>query len=297
MDLVAGIRKEGSRGGRDSFKWSDVKESSHRENYLGHSLMAPVGRWQQGRDLNWYAKNKDGDSQQHERNEELRRIKEAEQDAMARALGLPVAPRSSNANMTPLGGNEVRKAIQESTDADDKDEAGRGIGFGSYGGLAMDDAEGDTLAAIGIDSQPRSREQEEGRSFREIEVLGTGKTEMHTTQIGRSTAIVIIESIENTGAIARPQYQDPDPRNEIIDTVTARKIEIEHKLQIPVENMVDMNVAVHILHVLIVLIAVLRRMANTLITTLRLTVSTKAVEAGILTEVIGIIVDLALLDI
>ncbi|KAJ5674685.1 uncharacterized protein N7477_004619 [Penicillium maclennaniae] len=55
MDLVAGVRKEGSRanmtfpisGGRTEFKWSDVKDSSHRENYLGHSLMAPVGRWQQ----------------------------------------------------------------------------------------------------------------------------------------------------------------------------------------------------------------------------------------------------------
>lgn len=27
-------------GGRDVFKWEDVKDSQHRENYLGHSLMA-----------------------------------------------------------------------------------------------------------------------------------------------------------------------------------------------------------------------------------------------------------------
>ena len=40
MDLVAGIRKEGSRGGRGDFKWEDVRDSQHRENYLGHSLMA-----------------------------------------------------------------------------------------------------------------------------------------------------------------------------------------------------------------------------------------------------------------
>lgn len=40
MDLVAGVRKEGSRGGRGEFKWDDVKENQHRENYLGHSLMA-----------------------------------------------------------------------------------------------------------------------------------------------------------------------------------------------------------------------------------------------------------------
>ncbi|KAK2777571.1 hypothetical protein FQN53_002189, partial [Emmonsiellopsis sp. PD_33] len=111
MDLVASIRKEGSRGGRDSFKWSDVQSSTHRENYLGHSLMAPVGRWQQNRDLSWYAKgnnNNEGEGDREDaakaaRDEEIRRVKEAEQEAMARALGLPVAPRGENANMMPLG--------------------------------------------------------------------------------------------------------------------------------------------------------------------------------------------------
>ena len=30
------------------FKWDDVKVDKHRENYLGHSVKAPVGRWQKG---------------------------------------------------------------------------------------------------------------------------------------------------------------------------------------------------------------------------------------------------------
>ena len=30
--------REGTRGGRDQFKWDDVKLDKHRENYLGHSL-------------------------------------------------------------------------------------------------------------------------------------------------------------------------------------------------------------------------------------------------------------------
>lgn len=31
------------------FSWEDVKVDKHRENYLGHSLKAPVGRWQKGK--------------------------------------------------------------------------------------------------------------------------------------------------------------------------------------------------------------------------------------------------------
>lgn len=30
------------------FSWEDVKQDKYREYYLGHSLMAPVGRWQKG---------------------------------------------------------------------------------------------------------------------------------------------------------------------------------------------------------------------------------------------------------
>ncbi|KAL2217078.1 kinase phosphorylation protein-domain-containing protein [Thermoascus aurantiacus ATCC 26904] len=160
MDLVAGVRKEGSRGGRGDFKWEDVKESQHRENYLGHSIMAPVGRWQKGRDLQWYAKAKqsEADKAQTEREEEIRRIKEAEQEAMACALGLPVALKPANANLTPLGGKEVQKVVQETTAANDEDaagEGGRGVGFGSYrGGMNAGD-QNERLEAVGIDPDER----------------------------------------------------------------------------------------------------------------------------------------------
>ncbi|KAI8943484.1 hypothetical protein NX059_001487 [Plenodomus lindquistii] len=132
MDLVQTVRKEGSRGGRADFKWEDVKNDAQRENYLGHSLMAPVGRWQQGRDLGWYA-NADSSSKEAEAAriaDEKRKVKQAEEDAMLVAMGLPV-PVRDNANLTPLGDKvhegdvhktlQAKARVQDNEAADDKD--------------------------------------------------------------------------------------------------------------------------------------------------------------------------------
>ncbi|PQE25014.1 kinase phosphorylation protein [Rutstroemia sp. NJR-2017a WRK4] len=112
MDLLSSIRNSGSCGG-------------HRENYLSHSLMAPVGRWQKGKDLNQYVKAESTTNNQQtteekcirEHKEEIRRIKEAEEDILSRALGLPI------------------RVIKETEEGDDDiEEMGKGTGFSDFVG-------------------------------------------------------------------------------------------------------------------------------------------------------------------
>ncbi|KAG2458648.1 MMTA2 protein, partial [Polypterus senegalus] len=83
--MFGSCRAGGVRGGQDQFSWDEVKGDKHRENYLGNSLMAPVGRWQKGKDLTWYAKEKATEGTMSKQ-AELLSVQQAEQDAMMAAL-------------------------------------------------------------------------------------------------------------------------------------------------------------------------------------------------------------------
>ncbi|GJN89016.1 hypothetical protein Rhopal_001987-T1 [Rhodotorula paludigena] len=107
----------GTRGGQGDFKWSDVAADKDREYYLGHSLNAPVGRWQQGKDLTWYNKDRgDAEEVERQRREELKRIKEAEEDALSQALGFAPTPRPP----TATGSSSLGAAVNTEDAAVDK---------------------------------------------------------------------------------------------------------------------------------------------------------------------------------
>jgi len=115
-------RDGGCRGGQDQFKWEDVKADAYRENYLGHSQHAPVGRWQKGKDILWYTR-KHGDAKEHvttqlklpeggeaARRVEIAAIKAYEEDMLAQQLGLAVKRRR-------VGGEGATRLEQAEVDA------------------------------------------------------------------------------------------------------------------------------------------------------------------------------------
>ncbi|KAK7032912.1 kinase phosphorylation protein-domain-containing protein [Favolaschia claudopus] len=109
MALMFEPIRGGTRGGQAEFKWSDVSADKDRENYLGHSINAPTGRWQKNKDVHWY--NRDQKQSEDERNAEIRKIKEAEADALSVALGF--APSAKSTSADPAAGSSSPKAPED----------------------------------------------------------------------------------------------------------------------------------------------------------------------------------------
>lgn len=56
------------------------------KHYLGHSINAPTGRWQKNKDVHWYSREQQKNG---EREEEIRKIRELEANALSAALYVP----------------------------------------------------------------------------------------------------------------------------------------------------------------------------------------------------------------
>ena len=125
--------------------------------------------------MNWYAKPDTPATQSAAESlaEEKRQIKEAEEDAMLAAMGLPVPQRvSTNVNLTPLGEKsnqaEVKKASKGTATDEGDTSAGNLVGYGGYSGQlgTTDDREGDMLSGDGLEKERpngRSRGDERGK--------------------------------------------------------------------------------------------------------------------------------------
>ncbi|MCJ1463334.1 hypothetical protein MMC07_001941 [Pseudocyphellaria aurata] len=166
--------------------------------------MAPVGRWQKNKDLGWYTK---GDSSKaavdaaNVRAEEIRRIKEAEQDALSEALGFKVEPRLRDHQVA--GPKEVEKAIKEA--AEGEEEGGKGVGFGVYaGGITGGEEIGERLVGHmgekgGLEGGDLKREKKRRRSRSPEKLRERQRREGHIEDIIESDRASTIAGIVTRG--------------------------------------------------------------------------------------------------
>ena len=123
----------GVRGGKDQFSWDQVKTDKDRECYLGHSLMAPVGRWQEGKDLTWYAKEGNGSSD-NKVNKEFMKAKELEEEALMAALGYKVVkkdPTTTTATDSKMTKSPTSSSLDASMNKSDDSPKKRKKSYGT----------------------------------------------------------------------------------------------------------------------------------------------------------------------
>eukprot|EP00049_Salpingoeca_infusionum_P004956 m.86351 g.86351 ORF g.86351 m.86351 type:complete len:385 (+) comp12801_c0_seq3:140-1294(+) len=188
---MAGIfhrSRGGNRGGQGDFDWEDVKVDKYRENYLGHSVKASVGRWQKGRDIHWWTRDKKGDDAEAARRQEKLRVEQAliqqqEQEMLAAALGLAPQIRRPAVGTTQLSQKDIIEAIGVSSAREEEgptlaEKADRVSGLGFQSGKALTEEQKKQIAkGVKVFEGPRARGREKGHLVRKDEQMLTVPTE------------------------------------------------------------------------------------------------------------------------
>ena len=205
--IFNGPPRGGTRGGRSEFSWEDVKsKSNEREYYLGHSVKALTGRWQNNKDVYWYTRGKDGaDGQDPEaaRQNEMAMVKQREQDLMMEALGLkPKAPKHT-IQQPRLGKEDMQKLLGRDEDEDDGPAGAdgdrvKGLGFNASRttGAIQSGVDQERLDGMGLRGGPSGAAPHDGggptapttTGYRTHAATAAGAPQLHGASRGRETS-------------------------------------------------------------------------------------------------------------
>eukprot|EP01114_Cavostelium_apophysatum_P016400 TRINITY_DN4653_c0_g1_i1.p1 TRINITY_DN4653_c0_g1~~TRINITY_DN4653_c0_g1_i1.p1 ORF type:complete len:296 (-),score=45.23 TRINITY_DN4653_c0_g1_i1:16-903(-) len=174
MSFYQGQRMGGTRGGKDYFNWDDVRGDKYKENYLGQSLKLTSNWWHEGKlkvaDVNNKEKRGAAASQQHL--EELRRIKQQDEELMKEALGLK--PKQRRLSSRALEKHEFKDLLKRGTTERDEQDVSRVGGLG-YEPAPIVSSQGISMSA-GI-SVPGKEDTEEAFRPEEKHQKGSGSAE------------------------------------------------------------------------------------------------------------------------
>jgi hypothetical protein len=123
--IYNGPSRGGTRGGKDQFSWDSVKSDQQREFYLGHSVKAATGRWQKGKDIFWYQKEKDPShtlSNEDAIAQERAMAKQREEALMMEALGLKPKQPGTGTNAVNISRKEHGGGSDRAVRKDDNDD-------------------------------------------------------------------------------------------------------------------------------------------------------------------------------